>query len=65
MWELAANWHGKKNTHTRNIHQATAKNVYFGIIYNGQGGGGRGVEGTGRGGGITDYFEENLFVLVM
>ena len=47
MWELAAKWHrekkhNKKHTHTRNIHQATSKNVYFGIIYKGQGGGGGG-----------------------
>ena len=52
MWELAANWHRKKNnkkhTDTRNIHQATSKNVYFGIIYKGQGGGG-GARGVGWG----------------
>ena len=70
MWELAANWHRKKQTHTKKLCQATAKHVYFGIIYKGQGvGAWRGDQpggGTGRGGGgrITDYFQGNLFVQI-
>ena len=47
MWELAANWHGRKHTHTHtHTHKkytpSNIKNVYFGIIYNGQGGVGAG-----------------------
>ena len=58
MWELAANWHGKKHTkhthtHTRNIHQATSKNVYFGIIKMAKEGGGGGGPGGGGGTLIT------------
>ena len=72
MWELAANWHWKKtnnhkrnkkkqntNTHTQNICQATAKNVYFGIIYNGLGGGTSREGRTGWGGG-----EESLITFL-
>ena len=55
MWELATNWHGEKKTTHPHTHKkytsSNIKNVYFGIIYNGQGGGGAGGLGAGRAGG--------------
>ena len=57
MWELAANWHGKKNTHPhththKKYTSSNIKNVYFGIIYNGQGEGVGGLGGRAGVGGL-------------
>ena len=73
MWELAANWHGKKThtkkTHTQEIYtKQQQKMCILGLFTMAkEGGGNRAVGGGGGWGGgrITDYFLENLFVLVM